>query len=108
MYSQINLRNFTTCIYKSFQLTAFNYFGRSGYKANTWFLITGVFKNNFISLFIDGALDGFEEINGDINLNYSRLLIGTRSSLPSSPFYGIITDVRIYDTALSEVEISEF
>ncbi|WP_296313942.1 hypothetical protein [Winogradskyella sp. UBA3174] len=41
---------------------------KKGYKRDTWYLITGVFKDNIISLYVDGILEASEEING--NLNY--------------------------------------
>lgn len=80
---------------------------KSGYETNTWYLITGVYKDNVMSLYVNGVLEASEVIDGDINLNYSDLLIGTRLNLPSSTFKGIIDEVRLYDSALTEAEISE-
>ena len=46
-------------------------------------------------------------IDGEKNTNSSRLLIGSRLGLPSDTFKGIIDEVRIYTSGLSESEVIE-
>jgi hypothetical protein len=71
-----------------------------GYQANRWYLITGVFKNNTMYLYVNGELEATETVSGEVTTNTSPLLIGARLGLPSDTFKGTIDDVRIYDTAL--------
>ena len=71
-----------------------------GYQANQWYLITGVFKDSTMYLYVNGVLEATETVTGQVTSNTSPLLIGARLGLPSDTFKGTIDDVRIYDTAL--------
>jgi hypothetical protein len=75
------------------------------YQANTWYLITGVFKNSELLLYVNGELKASEMLAGAVNVTNEPVLIGTRLRLPSSTFKGIIDEIRMYDIALSESEI---
>lgn len=79
---------------------------KHGYEANTWYLITAVYKDNTMSLYIDGTLVNSLYIDGIVNTNNADLLIGTRLRMPSNTFSGTIDELRIYDTALSAEAIS--
>ena len=80
---------------------------KHGYEVNEWYLITGVFKNNSMYLYVNGVLGAFEKINGTINENSEPLLIGSRLNLPSDTFNGAIDEIRIYNFALNESEVKE-
>lgn len=79
---------------------------KQGYEANQWYYITGVYKNNTMYLYVNGMLEATENTNGLITTNTYPLLIGTRLSMPSNTFKGTIDEIRIYNTALSETEIT--
>ena len=78
---------------------------RYGYPINQWFHVAGVFDGAEMRLYIDGILVGSEAITGELPLEQAPLLIGTRLRLPADTFRGSIDEVRIYDRALSQVEI---
>jgi len=78
---------------------------KSGYETNTWYLITGVLKDETMYLYVNGNLEATESTFGIPIDDPLPLLIGTRLRLPSSTFHGIIDDVRVYDYALSEQEV---
>lgn len=78
---------------------------KPGYDINTWYLITGVMKDQMLYLYINGVMEASEPISGMVRDDGSSLLIGTRLRLPSSTFEGIIDDVKLYDYALSDQEI---
>lgn len=80
---------------------------KSGYLVNTWYLITGVFKDSTMYLYVNGVLEGTLEVTTEVTTNNSPLLIGSRLSLPSDTFQGTIDEVRIYDVALELSEILE-
>lgn len=58
-------------------------------------------------LYVNGELEVTKNISGNITLNNQPLLIGTRLGLPSDTFKGIIDEVRIYNSGLSELEVAE-
>ncbi|MEY8848559.1 LamG-like jellyroll fold domain-containing protein [Psychroserpens sp. XS_ASV72] len=80
---------------------------KQGYNINEWYLITGVFKNQKLYLYVNDELSAIEDVDGNFNYDDSPLLIGTRLNLPSDTFKGIIDDVRIYDRALCLDDIVE-
>jgi hypothetical protein len=69
--------------------------GKKGYETNTWYLVTGVLKNESLYLYINGVLEDTIPIYGEIIDDPLPLLIGTRLRLPSDTFKGEIDDVRI-------------
>ena len=79
---------------------------KNGYEINTWYLITGVVKDQKMFLYVNNELIASEEIQGSILNNDQPLLIGTRLNLPSSTFKGKIDEVRIYNVALNQSEIT--
>lgn len=80
---------------------------KSGYLTNEWYLITGVFKDSTMFLYVNGQLEATTTVSGLVNTNTDPLLIGTRLSIPSSTFKGIIDEVRIYDAALNASDIQD-
>lgn len=85
----------------------FNQARKQGYTTNEWYLITGVLKDSKMLLYVNGELEVTKNISGNITLNNQPLLIGTRLGLPSDTFKGIIDEVRIYNSGLSELEVAE-
>jgi hypothetical protein len=78
---------------------------KQGYQTNAWYLITGVFKDSEMLLYVNGALEGSQMISGETTTNSEPLLIGSRLSLPSDTFKGTIDEVRIYNAALNATEV---
>lgn len=78
---------------------------RSGYQTNTWYMITGVFENSTMYLYVNGVLEGTLEVTSAVTTNTSPLIIGSRLGLPTDTFDGTIDEVRIYDTALTVSDI---
>ncbi len=78
-----------------------------GYNLNTWTLVTGVFKDGFMFLYVNGVLVANKELRGIVIDDPQALLIGTRLQLPSSTFKGRIDEVRIWDRGLMDEEIEE-
>ncbi|WP_300570412.1 LamG-like jellyroll fold domain-containing protein [Flavobacterium sp.] len=76
-----------------------------GYSINKWYLITGILKDQKMYLYVNDYLASVKSIHGEIFDDSLPLLIGTRLSLPSSTFKGIIDDVRIYNSALCTEEV---
>ncbi len=78
----------------------------SGYPINTWFHMAGTYDGNTMKLYVDGALVSTVSISGPIDVRRDAdLLIGTRLSIPSNTFQGLIDEVEIFDRALSQSEI---
>jgi len=79
----------------------------NGYNLNTWSLVTGVYKDGFMYLYVNAILVATQELGGAVPDDTYPLLIGTRLQLPSSTFEGRIDEVRIWDRSLHESEIGE-
>jgi methyl coenzyme M reductase subunit C-like uncharacterized protein (methanogenesis marker protein 7) len=80
---------------------------REGYQINEWYLITGVFKESEMLLYVNGELEVSEITNGQLTTNTEDLLIGSRLGLQNDTFKGSIDEVRIYNVGLNEFEIRE-
>lgn len=75
------------------------------YTTGEWILMTGVKEGSSMKLYINGVFLAEEIAEGELVDNTSSLIIGTRLQLPSSTFKGAIDDIRIYNRALSAVEV---
>jgi hypothetical protein len=75
----------------------------SGYPINKWIHIAGTYDGTSMKLYIDGDLEAEQPASGTMSTNTEPLYIGTRGGY--STWNGDISDVRIYDKALSEEEI---
>ncbi|HLV39031.1 LamG-like jellyroll fold domain-containing protein [Xanthomarina sp.] len=80
---------------------------KQGYQTNNWYLITGVLKNQKMYLYVNEDLVAIKAIEGDIFNDNLPLVIGTRLNMPSNTFKGKIDDVRIYSSALCQLDIAE-
>jgi hypothetical protein len=76
-----------------------------GYPINTWIHLAGTYDGEKMKLYVDGVLSKQAWRSEPITQLPGTLLIGTRLSLPSSTFEGLIDEVEIFDRALSEAEI---
>ena len=71
-----------------------------------WRHTVGVYDGDKLYLYVDGALDASVAATGKINLNDYPVLIGENAQMPGRFWNGLIDDVRIYNYALSQDEIS--
>ena len=72
-----------------------------------WHHITGTYDGSMLKLYIDGILDNQVSGSGVLNRPSSNFWIGGVDYTSNSLFDGLIDDVRIYDHALSEKEVSD-
>jgi len=81
----------------------------NGLSMNEWHIMSYIYKNNIMKVYVDGILENTSEENKFyINeINTERLQIGISESASWYPYHGLIDDLRIYDRALSETEIEE-
>lgn len=81
---------------------------------NKWYHVVGTFGDNLIKLYIDGVLIKSGSYTEDMTYEYSnnRFVLGKMSFGYTGtgtyfPFNGCLNDVRIYDHALSPLEIKQ-
>ena len=97
------------------------HFGLSGTNAgggNGWFngnsIVTGGDWHHFAGtydgaqgkIYIDGALDATSEATGQINIEPENFWIGNNSQNTDRFFHGMIDDVRLYNQAISPLQVS--
>jgi hypothetical protein len=75
-----------------------------------WHHVAGVYDGSMAYLYIDGVEDAQLAASGPIGINSDEVIIG--GSFPSLPsgyrqWEGMMDDVRVYDRALSQEEISD-
>ena len=80
---------------------------KTGYSLNTWSFVAGTYDGVTMKLYENGVLVNSLAASGNLNESFSPLLIGTRLSLPSSTFEGIIDELSLYERALAPEEIEE-
>lgn len=83
----------------------FYHVAKEGYAINQWYLITGVYKDSEMFLYINGELEASTPVNGVLNTNSEPLLIGSRLGLPADTFKGTIDAIRIYDLGLNASQV---
>ncbi|MCK5229514.1 MAG: hypothetical protein KAR13_04570 [Desulfobulbaceae bacterium] len=77
---------------------------------DTWHFVTATSNNSFAKIFIDGSLVFEKSYSTSIVYDQEPLIIGgggTQYSMPRYIFNGVLDDIRIYNRALSDSEISE-
>ncbi|MHC4702643.1 MAG: protein kinase domain-containing protein, partial [Planctomycetota bacterium] len=72
-----------------------------------WYHVAAVYDGVSMLLYVDGVLDACESASGAISTNSFPVHIGTDSSLDRRGWLGSIDDVRIYNRALTAVEIAQ-
>jgi serine/threonine protein kinase/tetratricopeptide (TPR) repeat protein len=70
-----------------------------------WHHFVGVYDGTMIYLYVDGELDASSTATGRLRTDGAPVFIGANSQVAERGWKGMIDDVRIYDYALSEVEI---
>ena len=70
-----------------------------------WHHVAGVLDGTKLSIYVDGALDASAASSPNISVNDYGVLIGANAQANGRLFCGLIDDVRIYDRALSDVEL---
>jgi hypothetical protein len=71
-----------------------------------WHHVAGFYDGGSIAIYIDGIWNNSRTASGSISTNTLSAYIGGNSSDSSKCFNGIIDSVRVYNTALSGVEIA--
>jgi hypothetical protein len=70
-----------------------------------WHHIAGVYDGAMLSLYQDGLRVDSKSLRGHINRNWSRVLIGENGQTANRFWNGFLSDVRLYNRALSAEEI---
>jgi hypothetical protein len=86
-----------------------DYLSDDNISLDVWNHVAGTYKPGDLRLYIDGKLarNVTTNIVGNLFLMKGDLFIGAEHSYPNAEFFkGMIDEIRIYDRALSEAEIS--
>ena len=81
---------------------------RQSLKAGAWFLLTGVYDSSTrqMKLYINGQLDSIGALTGGfVSPVSTKLTIGVRGSEDSEYLNGLLDDMRIYGSALSDQDV---
>lgn len=78
----------------------------SGYSLNNWSFIAGTYDGAVMTLYVNGVSVSSVPITGELNIDSSSLLIGTRLNLPADTFSGRLDDIFIFNRALTDSEIA--
>jgi len=70
-----------------------------------WHHVAGVYDGSKLYLYQDGICADSKSLQGRINRNWSRVLIGENGQAPNRFWNGFIDDVRIYNRSLTAEEI---
>jgi Concanavalin A-like lectin/glucanases superfamily/Domain of unknown function (DUF2341)/Fibrillar collagen C-terminal domain/Fibrinogen beta and gamma chains, C-terminal globular domain len=91
-----------------------NFDSTTSLQIDTWYHIVGIFKFSADDeLYVNGRLDstgnlaGGGSSPGNCNDNTSDVVIGTYRTSTTEEFNGIIDQVKIYDRALTQAEVSQ-
>ncbi len=84
-----------------------NLYGEKNVNDGQWHHIAGVYDGSKMYLYVDGTVDTSQPASGRINTNDQPVYIGENSENTGRYWEGLIDDVRIYNYALSEDEITE-
>ncbi len=80
-------------------------FTSSTFALNTWYNVVVVFHDKTATLYVNGSLDMTHTYSYNFVPNNGGLYIGNDTDGDSEFFNGMIDDIRIYNRALTEVEI---
>lgn len=88
--------------------TCSNFDGTTSLLIGNWYHVVGIYKESADDeLYVNGRLDSTGNLSdGNCGDDTSAVVIGTYRTSTSEEFDGIIDQVRIYDRALTQVEIS--
>lgn len=71
-----------------------------------WYHVAGTYDGSHLCIYVDGMLDGSVAHSGSLLASNSSLDIGRRAIANDRYFAGSISDVRIYDYALTSEEVA--
>ena len=71
-------------------------------------MITATYNGNEMSMYLNGELLISEFASGNIVLNNENLYIGRDTEWNGSSFSGIVDNIQIWNTALSQNQIQSF
>jgi hypothetical protein len=72
-----------------------------------WSFVVGTYNRTSAKLYVNGVEKAANSATGTINLNNLTLKIGGDNELTASFFDGKIDDVRVYDIALSTIQVQQ-
>jgi hypothetical protein len=73
---------------------------------NTWSFVAGIYDGEAFRVYVDGVLENSVALSGLIDTNDMSLSIG-RSGFDRHYFDGMIDEVRVYNRALSQQEVTQ-
>jgi hypothetical protein len=79
--------------------------GNVGVNDGRWHHVAGTYDGSELRLYVDGKLDASAKTQGAVNVNAYPVYIGENAEHPGRGWHGLIDDVRLYNYALSDVEI---
>jgi len=89
------------------------YTGLSGISTNTWYMVTGTFDGTTVKVYVNGTVGSTTAALSDtVRTNTADLIFGAQPRNPTptssflSPMNGRISDVRMYNHALTQAEIT--
>jgi len=82
-----------------------NVWGNVNMNDGNWYHLAGVYDGSKIYMYVNGALDNWENASGVISTNNYDVCIGENLELTKIGFNGLVDDVRIYNCAISGDEI---
>lgn len=84
-------------------------FARSGkkFRRDTWYHLAGVFNGKKQRFFVNGELEETIDRGGGIGTSSQPLIIGSQTIPRSWGWQGDLDDVRVYNRALSDMEIRQ-
>lgn len=72
-----------------------------------WYFVAATFDGLRISFYLNGRFDGSGDVQGPLCTNDQPLYIGVDFPLSTEYWYGAIDELRIWNVALSEIQIGE-
>jgi hypothetical protein len=90
-------------------LTPLSATGTTNVDDGAWHHAAGIYDGNAggLYVYIDGALDGYALVSGQLNISSFPVYIGENAQATGRFWNGLIDDVRIYDYAISEAKLWE-
>ncbi len=79
--------------------------GSANVNDGQWHHVAGTYDGSELRLYVDGKLDASARAQGAINMNTYPVYIGENAEHSGRGWHGLIDDVRLYNYALSDVEI---
>ena len=83
-----------------------NLYGKRSVNDGQWHHIAAIYDGSKMYLIIDGDLDSSQPASGRINTNNAPVYIGENSENTGRYWNGLIDDVRVYNYALMEEEVT--